>query len=262
MYQKEYENIITLICNKHTPEKLVSHVLTETGLVKTLVTSSTDFFFEFESGNKIESGGFATLCEISAILHESENVNVKPELDKEEKWNNFYILYVDPIKQRFKEGLLSPPMNNGLGGLGLNDYNNFNNYESTFESSNRSDKETPIMTKLPMIKLLIQLKDDFKNGKRTEVIKNELEHNTHNRNSNHNTNNLNSNNSKKDDMELINDDDDDYHYTNNEVNLANNLLNNYGSEKPHKENHEFYDNAYWAPSVVVDEVELDELMNN
>ena len=259
MYQKEYENIITLICNKHTPEKLVSHVLTETGLVKTLVSSSADFYFEFESGNKIESGSFATLCEITSILNDSENAAVKPELEKEEKWNNFFILYVDPIKQRFKEGLLSPPMNSGLG---LNDYNNFNNYESTFESSTRSEKDSPIMTKLPMIKLLIQLKEDFKNGKRTEVIKNELEHNTHNRNSNNNNNNLNSNNSKKDDMELIHDDDDDYHYTNNEVNLANNLLKNYESEKVQKENHEFYDNSYWAPSVIVDEIDLENLVNN
>lgn len=254
MYQKEYENIITLICNKHTPEKLVKHVLTETNLAKTLIQKSIDSYFKFDSGRIIESNLFATLCEISSILYNSENEFVKPELEKEEKWNNFYELYIHPIKQRFKEGLLSPPMSNGL-----NDYNNYNTYESTYESSNRAEKEVQIMIKLPMIKLLAQLKEDFKSGKRTQIIKEELEHNSYN---NINNNNANSNNSKKDDMEIINDDDDDYHYANNDENIQNNLLDNYELEKYQNENHEFYDNNYWAPSVVVDEIDIEELINN
>lgn len=245
MYQKEFENIITLICNKNTPERLIKHVISDSGLLKALISKTVgNSCFEFESGRKIQTGFFATLIEISNIICESENTHVKPEYDKEEKWSLFFELYVDPIKQRFKEGLLVPPMNQGL------DFNsNFNNFESnsnqTGLGSGNQEKEYEIMTKLTINGLLKQLVEDYSLGKRADVIKNELEHNH-----------------KKEEMEILPEDDDDhYQYVHND-NIHQNLIHQYGSEKGHQENHEFYDNNYWAASVIVDELDLAELLGN
>jgi hypothetical protein len=94
MYQKEFENIITLICNKNAPEKLVSHVLTDIGLLKVLLEKTAESNFEFDSGRKLQSGYFATLCEVASIINESENPAVKPELEKEDKWDNFFSLFI------------------------------------------------------------------------------------------------------------------------------------------------------------------------
>jgi hypothetical protein len=244
MYQKEFENIITLICNKNSPDKLIEHLITDTELVKVLISKTIGNCFEFDSGRKIQTGYFATLCEVASIMNESENPAVKSELEKEEKWLSLFDLYINPIKQRFKEGLLVPPMNQGLN-QGLNDFNNFNNFDQ-LNNCNSGEKDSEIMTKLPINALLKQLCDDYNSGKRADVIKIELDHNH-----------------KKEEMEILHDDEDDhYQYIHNDVNIHQNLLHQYGSEKGHSESHEFYDNNYWASTVIVDEVDLEDLLKS
>lgn len=250
LYQKEFENLVTLITNKHAPEKLVVNLLHDSELLKMLIAESFKNSFEFSSGRKIQSGFFATLCEISSIINDSESDFVKVEAIKEEKWSRFIYLYIDPIKQRFKEGLIAPNpnmndfnslkfQNQGQQGLG----ESFKPFDDINQNTEEKHEDNDICVKMPMIELLTQLAEDYKNGKRADSIQHEIEHIQQ----------------KKEEMEILHDEDEDqFHYINHDLNMHPTLLH-YGSEKNHSENHEFFDNNYWASTVVVDELELDQL---
>lgn len=244
MYQKEFENILTLICNKHTPQRLVQHVLTETGLLSTLIEKPINSNFEFASGRRQQTGFFATFCEVSSIINDSENEFVKEEAAKVEKWKNFCYLYIEPIKQRFKDGLLTPPPMNNNTNQGHTDFNNFDCNdkidEQTTDSSNL-EKTEESQRKPNIHDFLNQLISDFNVGRRQiENTRSDIDHQ-----------------SKKDEMEILHDEEEDhYNYTSNDVHNHHML---YGSEKLQSENHEFYDNNYWALSLKVDELDLHEL---
>lgn len=236
-FQKEFENIVTLITNKFAPKRLIEHFLTETGFLNGLIDESFKSTFEYLSGRKIQSGYFATLSEISSIINDSENVYVKEEFSNNPKWENFIFLYIEPIKQRFKEGILAPNPN-------VNEFNSikfgqeaFNSFDNKLEDQKKDEE---LCKKLPIQDLISQLHDDYILGKRAEVVKNELDH-YH----------------KKDEMELLHDDEEDQYHINHEINHPS--LLHYGSEKAHSESHEFYDNNFWSSNVIVDELELFEL---
>lgn len=245
MYQKEFENIVTLICNKHSPQKLIQHVLTETQLLDVLIQKPINSIFEFPSGRKLQSGFFATFCEVSSIINDSENEYVKEETDKNEKWRNFCYLYIEPIKQRFKDGLLAPPpVNNNTNNPNHTEFSNFESQEKHDEQtadSTSEDKSEDNNRKPNINEFLNQLIADFNQGRRlVDTSKSDLEHH-----------------SKKDEMELLHDEEEDhYHYTGHDIH-NNHIL--YGSEKLQSENHEFYDNNFWATSLIVDELDLNEL---
>lgn len=244
MYQKEFENIITLICNKHTPQRLVQHVLTEAGLLSTLIQKQLNSSFEFTSGRKQQTGFFATFCEVSSIVNDSENEYVREETAKEEKWRNFCYLYIEPIKQRFKDGLLTPPPVNNSTTQNNNDFSNFDCNDKMDEQSTDNsnlEKVEESQKKSSIQDFLNQLTSDFSVGRRQiEDTRVEVDPQI-----------------KKDEMEILNDEEEDhYNYTSNEAH-SNHML--YGSEKLQSENHEFYDNNYWALSLKVDELDLQEL---
>jgi hypothetical protein len=240
IYQKEFENVILLICNKHTPEKLVKHVLTESDLVHSIIENSIDSHFSFHSGRKIQSGFFVTVFELASIITDSENVAVKNELEQYPKWKNFVTFYIDPIKQRFKEGLLAPipnDVNNGNNTLG-----NFEKNFIEFKPFEQQEKEiedinkVPEQKKVPMKDFLKQSSIEYIHGRKIEVV---VEN-------------------KKEEMEILHDEDEDtYQNYMNDIGVHPHVISY--TEKNHSENHEFYDNNYWASNLIVDEVELHDL---
>lgn len=237
MYQKEFENIINLVCNKHSPSQLIKHVISENDFIKSIIENTVGCSFEFESGKRIQTGLFASLCEISNILRCSENASVRQELENQEKWDSFNFLFIDPIIQRFKEGLILPQINN----LEFTSFDNLspntatNSINNTTTTSTVQDKEVEIMVKPSINSFLNQLHDDYYSGKKAETT-------------------------KKDEMEIVNDEEEDHYYIHNDIDIHQGLLHQYGSEKPHIETHEFYDNNYWSSKLVVDELDLSDLL--
>jgi len=245
MYQKEFENIIILACNKHSPERLVKHILTEVGLLDSLQNNSIDIHFEFHSGRKIQAGYFATCCEIASIINESENEFVKKEQSNLPKWKDFLTFFIEPIKQRYKDGLLAPQSQ------GMNEFSNFDskfdnniNFKGFDQEKELTIDEKPVpdpQKKIPMKEFLKISSIDYQMGKKSELQP--------------------VYSSKKDDNnEMIHEDEDDHYQSYlNEMTLHNKVISNYDGDKTQPENHEFYDNNYWSPHVVVDEVSLEEL---
>lgn len=162
---------------------------------------------------------------------------MRNEVDNNMKWKNFITFYIDPIKQRFKEGLLSPNNNNefNFNSYDKMDYKPFEQQEKEIELQEKPVEEE-IQKKIPMKEFLKQSSLDYFQGKKIETIEN-----------------------KKVEMEILHDEvEDNYNTFMNDIVVHPHVLNNY--EKNQTENHEFYDNNYWASNnLIVDEVELDEL---
>lgn len=161
---------------------------------------------------------------------DSENGFVKAELEKYEKWKNFITFYIDPIKQRYKEGLLAPTNNE------VNTFGNFEKNFMDFKSFDQQEKEIEEKTqqpepqkKLPMREFLKQSSQEYIQGKKIEVLSDK----------------------KEETMEIIQDEEEDHFMGEN---IHPHVISY--NEKPHIENHEFYDNNFWKPGVIVDEVAL------
>lgn len=168
---------------------------------------------------------------------DSPNEFVKKELEKYEKWNNFITFYIDPIKQRFKEGLLAPTnnelTNNTFGNFEKNfmDFKSFDQQEKEIEEKSQQQPEQ--QRKIPMREFYKVSSQEYFNGKKIEVVVNEK---------------------KEETMEILQEEEEDHFMGEN---IHTHVISY--NEKPHIENHEFYDNNYWKPGFIVDEVALLEL---
>jgi hypothetical protein len=229
--------------NVNAPEKLVQHLLSDVDLLKSIMENIIYCNFSFSSGRKIRAGYFVLLYELATIISDSKNAYVQVEVDKLPKWNHLIEFYIEPIKGRFKEGLLFPSNNSNSE---LNSFGNFDKHFMEFKPFDQQEKEADEKSessqkKIPMKELLKQLGTDFENGKKSEPIYV---------------------NEKKggEDMEIINDEDED-----NFNNLFNDLGLNQGvNEKAvDEENPEFYNNNYWASnSNLVDESALEDIIDS
>lgn len=204
-------------------------------MVHSIIENSIDSHFSFHSGRKIQSGFFVTVFELASIITDSENVAVKNELEQYPKWKNFVTFYIDPIKQRFKEGLLAPTTQeiNTLGNFEKNfiEFKPFEQQEKEIEDINK----IPEQKKVPMKDFLKHSSMEYHHGKKIETPE-----------------------QKKEEMEILHDEDEDtYQNYMNDIGVHPHVISY--TEKNHLENHEFYDNNYWATNLIVDEVELQEL---
>lgn len=233
--------------NVHAPEKLVIHLLTEVGLLNSIINNSIDSHFSFHSGRKIRSGYFVTLYEVAIIISESKNIYVDAEEEKVIKWKDYITYFLEPIKQRFKEGLLAPSNN---------EMNNFGNYDKQFmdfkpfdqQEKEVDEKQETNNKKLPIKDLMKQISEEYQLGKKTEVVIND----------------------KKEEMELIHNEDEDnfnnfihhdmspHNHSNSGKGLGTSETNKHDSASI-----DFYDNNYWATNrLIVDEVALEDIMQS
>lgn len=202
-----------LITNKHSPEKLINHVLSQTRLIESILNKAIESHFVFHSGKKIQSGYFVTSIEVASIINDSTNPFVIREKENIPKWKNFVSLYVEPIKERFKEGLLTPPQNND-NGFG-------SNFVQFGMESDESSSDKHLQKKMPMKDFLKQVSNDYNNGKKQEVEK---------------------------DTEVNNEEDEEEDEWPNNINI-----NSHDQVIPEEENvcTKFYDNHYWGTAKAV-----------
>jgi len=111
MYQKAYENLISLIANRFTPEAIVRMMIEEIKLPEVLVRSLFEKSFLFDSGRKMFGGNFPLICEISCSIYSSENVVLRKIMDQNEKWKEFNMSFVVPIREKFQNGIQFPKEN-------------------------------------------------------------------------------------------------------------------------------------------------------
>jgi len=111
MYQKSFENIANLLLNKYTNKKLINYFYIESDFLNTVVNKVLEPQFTYISGNKpqkINSGFFALFVEISFNIAKSENIHLKESLSHENFWNSFIIKFINPLKEKLKNGMQLP----------------------------------------------------------------------------------------------------------------------------------------------------------
>jgi len=196
-----------------------------------------DSHFAFHSGRKIISGYFVTLYECGIRVSESKNQYVNGEEEKIFKWKDYVDFFLEPIKKRFKEGLLAPSNNES---------NNFGSFEKQFmdfkpfeQQERELEKVEETKEKKLNIQDLMKLScQEYYLGKKAETT---IE--------------------KKEENHEGNEEDEEFNF--NEFNGIDSTTGNPLSPKPEpSEKHEFYDNNYWPTGIIVDEVALEELMRD
>lgn len=181
--------------------------------------------FTFESGVQVSSPYFATVCEIAHVIYDSDHPVVKEETEKVEKWSNFIQFFIDPVKQRFKDGLLTPNNNgNFLPNIDSRFMGTFEmrNYD---EPTQKITQEQPTQSGLPMNDFISKSIREFQAGKKEGIEMKD---------------------DKKDIMEIINDDEED----NEQVFVQ--RESNHEFEDTAKEEDvkvEYFDNNFWDRSI-------------
>lgn len=99
IYQKLYEDIVVLLTNKFTPEKILENFLIENEFFDNLINNTINqYLFTYSSGKTITSGNFAIKSNILKSIVNSENSYIKENIEKGEKL--FYKFFL--IKFCFK----------------------------------------------------------------------------------------------------------------------------------------------------------------
>lgn len=99
IYQKLYEDIVVLLTNKFTPQKILENFLIENEFFDNLINNTINqYLFTYSSGKTITSGNFAIKSNILKSIVNSENSYIKENIEKGEKL--FYKFFL--IKFSFK----------------------------------------------------------------------------------------------------------------------------------------------------------------
>lgn len=228
-----------LILNDHSPEKLVKHLLSEVGLMKEIMENTIDSHFSFNSGRKIIAGYFVTLYECGIKVSESTNKFVYSEEEKVPKWKDYVKFFLDPIKTRFKEGLLTPQNNPSI--------NNFGSFEQQFmdfkpfeqQEKEIAEKQEETKDKKLNIRDLMKIStQEFIQGKKNDIVV-----------------------EKKEETGETHEEEEDHFNFNGFHGIDSS--NTIEKHDLHQEKAEFMDNNFWSTNeLIVDEVALEELMKD
>ena len=73
MFQRSFEQLVTLILNKYTNKRLVNNFFYESDFFNSILTNILEPKIRYLSGKEINNGLFALFCEISYSITKSDN---------------------------------------------------------------------------------------------------------------------------------------------------------------------------------------------
>jgi len=174
MYQKAYENLLTLVVNRFTPEPIVKTVFEEIRLQDLFIFHIFERSFIFESGRRIFNGTFPFVCEISYLIQNTENLVLKRILEQNEKWKEFNVSFAIPIREKFLNGIQFPKENPFEDNSEKNKINENEGSETVREIFYRCQEKLSFMPKKVTKQEVNERSDDFSTSANVSPIKNPI----------------------------------------------------------------------------------------
>jgi len=272
VYQKYFEQLMILTVNKYTPEELIKHVFVDCNFLNLLITNcENNLKFKFNSGKEINSGFFPVLCEIALHVSASENVYLKEITDKNERFKNFCKYFVEPIKNRFNQGLLYNIQATKI----ITNFDRLNSPLGDYDYAETHSKESDSHSNVPLNEIIKSCFNEFLNGKKEEskdaTSINDRKDSSFNYDNDFNPidfiSKLESKEKESLDEGFIKDRQDyddpifevrenipkmDFNIKEENFNINENIYGMEDSTKEEEEQSDFYDNHYWKGLNVVD----------
>jgi hypothetical protein len=111
MYQKSFDNVVSILLNKYTNKKLAKNFFFECEFLDFITNNIFNRKLKFESGKEINVGIFSFLLETAYNVSKCENLFLCEILSENINWRNFINKFVLPIKDRFAKGMVFPQEN-------------------------------------------------------------------------------------------------------------------------------------------------------
>jgi hypothetical protein len=122
-FQTSFERLISILTHKAVPEVHLVRIFNSLNLVKQIIDHAFAEGLTYKTGGYMFPGYFASMCEISHILVNTENQSLMEILKKgkvelnlniDDSWIYLYKIFLLPVRNQFKKGLLFATNLNGM----------------------------------------------------------------------------------------------------------------------------------------------------